>query len=200
MPACVVALASIAAMVPAAAIDMRDVHVARIDDAPRSRLVPIDEVRRMPLGFRNPTSPMDFAILPDVSATVSGPRSLVIHADGMIEGDTPQRFLAFLRTEAVKPGAIVLFNSTGGDPDAAVQLGRLIRQHGLHTAYGWSGVGRGTVGSCWSACTIAFLGGVRRSVFRGGLARYGFDGERFTLREFVPAGIDRSSPGIRVAA
>ena len=58
----------------------------------------------------------------------------------------------------------VVFNSTGGNLDDAIKLGYLIRSKGFSTAVGkytqtWDEPG---AAGCYSACTVAFLGGKYR--------------------------------------
>lgn len=57
--------------------------------------------------------------------------------------------------EQIEPG--VSFNSPGGDLDEAVAIGKLVREKGIATI-----VMPGA--SCISACAVAFLGGVSRTV------------------------------------
>lgn len=54
-------------------------------------------------------------------------------------------------------GNLVWFASDGGDIDAAMELGRLLRRHGLLTMVG-------KFDQCLSACVFAFMGGERRVV------------------------------------
>ncbi len=54
-------------------------------------------------------------------------------------------------------GNLVWFASDGGDIDAAMELGRLLRRHGLLTVVG-------KFDQCLSACVFAFMGGERRMV------------------------------------
>lgn len=54
-------------------------------------------------------------------------------------------------------GNAVWFASTGGDMDAAMDLGRMLRELGVFTA-----VARNE--QCFSACVFAFMGGERRTV------------------------------------
>lgn len=54
-------------------------------------------------------------------------------------------------------GNVVWFASDGGDIDTAMELGRLLRRHGLLTMVG-------KFDQCLSACVFAFMGGERRSV------------------------------------
>jgi len=52
---------------------------------------------------------------------------------------------------------VVWFASDGGDIDAAMEVGRLMRRHGLMSLVG-------KFDQCLSACVFAFMGGERRSV------------------------------------
>ncbi|MFN4127540.1 MAG: hypothetical protein ACK4HK_17150, partial [Pannonibacter indicus] len=52
-------------------------------------------------------------------------------------------------------GSTVVFNSPGGNPSKAIELGRLIRSLGLSTLQPRSL-------ECVSACALAFMGGVSR--------------------------------------
>jgi hypothetical protein len=66
-----------------------------------------------------------------------------------------ESFAQFLSSSA-SPIKIVYLDSFGGSTEAAIAIGRMIRKHGLDTAFH---VGRG---HCVSACTTMFLGGVHR--------------------------------------
>jgi len=97
--------------------------------------------------------------------------SCVVTAAGKIEGNTVDKFLAFL--EQGVEGNRVLLDSPGGDLNAGMALGRAFREHGLQTEIGiWQsdgGIG-GTIvsgGICNSACAYAFLGGTLRRVPEG---------------------------------
>lgn len=57
--------------------------------------------------------------------------------------------------------SVVIFNSPGGSVTEALEMGRDIRRHAASTY-----VGKGQ--QCVSACILAFVGGVRRAVARGG--------------------------------
>jgi hypothetical protein len=107
-----------------------------------------------------------------------------IFADGTFCADTADAFEQFLKQQPpTDPHAIVVLNSPGGDLDAGMALGRSIRQHGFWTEVGaaspiFIGVSPSVpkqvvpylrraitppfAGSCISACTIAYLGGVFR--------------------------------------
>lgn len=96
-----------------------------------------------------------------------------IVADGDITGETPEAFQAFLDTEPFDGFRFVMaLNSDGGSLVGGLRLGQMIREAGLDTKVerhppepGTGKPGFETApGSCFSACAIAFLGGVRRDV------------------------------------
>jgi hypothetical protein len=98
-----------------------------------------------------------------------------IQATGDITEDTPNVFETFLRSSEFMP-KIVRLNSEGGSLRGGVMLGELIRSHGFATEVGSSklnsdvpipgskNVYTKTPGSCSSACAMAFLGGVERTL------------------------------------
>jgi hypothetical protein len=112
-----------------------------------------------------------------------------IFADGAFCPDTADAFEQFLKQHPpTDPHAIVVLNSPGGDLDAGLALGRSIRKHGYWTDVGaasplFIGVSPSVPkqvvpylrraatppfgGSCISACTIAYLGGVFRFINYG---------------------------------
>lgn len=108
-----------------------------------------------------------------------------VSAEGKIMPDTPEQFKALLRRLKGRKLPVV-FQSYGGDVDAAIAIGRMIRAAGLETAVGRtqlngcpmlvprcpqkiveSGWSEGEVHSggayCFSACPLALAGGVVRS-------------------------------------
>jgi hypothetical protein len=112
-----------------------------------------------------------------IEATLGGPEAPAIRAEGNIDGETVdrlRRFLAQARARGVSfKGRTVFLHSPGGNLGQGVELGRVIRQEGLNTALGAPCSGRGCValrqqlGICASACTFAFLGGVKRTTSPG---------------------------------
>ena len=106
-----------------------------------------------------------------------------IAADGVITKDTPKRFAAVLK-EMGDRKLPVLLNSTHGDFDAAVEIGRMIRKKGLDTAVAVTGFIDCTsrdpacsnkpvpsrplkahvyeFGECGRECLLVLAGGVRR--------------------------------------
>lgn len=114
-----------------------------------------------------------------------GPRDYIF-ADGTICSDTDRIFEQFLDQNPPSAKAVVVvFNSAGGDADAAMRLGAVIRAHGLWTQVGSQyplmipqngNIPKSSVpyaiapssppfaGVCDSACSLAFMGGVQRMV------------------------------------
>jgi hypothetical protein len=112
--------------------------------------------------------------------------------EGEIDSEAPARVKAALQ-QAGPDGADVYINSLGGNLFAGMEIGRLIRRAGANTHVGTlvadiSGgasarvAGKKAVkaksGYCYSACTLAFLGGVHRYVPPG--SEYGV--HRFSSR------------------
>lgn len=89
-----------------------------------------------------------------------------IRAVGKIERDTPDRFTAFLTENGntVQPGRLMQLASNGGSLDGGVYLGLRIFKAGLDTVVGGGQSMMDAPVVCASACTLAFLGGVRRHV------------------------------------
>lgn len=76
-----------------------------------------------------------------------------IQADGLITSETPAQFIAYLKSNPYSP-RVIRFNSPGGDLNAGITLGQMLRKRGFATE----------ADICVSACTYAFLGGERRSL------------------------------------
>ena len=107
--------------------------------------------------------------------------SNMIVAEGDITGDTPDVFQAFLDTDPFDGFRFVMaLDSDGGSLVGGLRLGQMIREAGLDTTVQrylldpmTGKLGYDTAdGECFSACAIAFLGGVRRKVSEG--SRLGF--------------------------
>jgi hypothetical protein len=92
-----------------------------------------------------------------------------------------QGFEDFLKTADVKPGALVVFHSPGGSVGAGFAIGEAIRRNSLRTMVGQPktpdpstpltalATAAPTKGVCASACSMAFLGGTKRTVPNGSL-------------------------------
>ncbi len=88
-----------------------------------------------------------------------------IYADGVITSGTAARLNDFLNMHHAIPGAMIDFNSPGGNLQEGLQIGRLIRQRNLQTNISQQGAEYKPDqlnGFCYSACSIAFLGGIVR--------------------------------------
>jgi len=90
----------------------------------------------------------------DLQTTERGP-VVFLESNHLDRGDE-EIFARFLASPSGAAARIVYLDSRGGNTEAAIAIGRMIRQHGLDTAYH---VGHGR---CVSACTTIFLGGVHR--------------------------------------
>jgi hypothetical protein len=91
----------------------------------------------------------------------------VIVADGVIESETPETFVDFLKSGSSdrKLRRIVFFNSRGGNVVASMVFGHLLRQlriAGVVGRFEASGDPGPYVGECLSACVYALMGAVRR--------------------------------------
>jgi hypothetical protein len=97
-----------------------------------------------------------------------------IRWDVFLEGDIEAGDADRLERELVPIGndkADVYLNSPGGSLMDGLRIGRLLRRLGVNTFLGKRETGKSEVGPgvCLSACSIAFLGGVRRSVVVGSI-------------------------------
>ena len=91
----------------------------------------------------------------------------LVYLDGRIDADAPDRLVKAL--DRVDGKIAIWLNSPGGNLFAGMQLGRVIRKHDASTHI----IDYRTLlpGECYSACSLAFLGGVFR--FNDNGARYG---------------------------
>ena len=78
-----------------------------------------------------------------------------IYATGPFVQGTAADFRLFVQQNKVEAGAVVILESDGGSVAEALSMGRLIRQMGFDTE---------VTTHCFSSCTLAFIGGVRRYV------------------------------------
>jgi hypothetical protein len=94
----------------------------------------------------------------------------IIVAEGVIEEDTPQAFIDFVRSAATQRGArgVVLLSSPGGRVVASMRLGAALRKMraAVIVARSWREGDRDLTlaGPCMSACVYAMMGGVKRIV------------------------------------
>lgn len=114
-----------------------------------------------------------------------------IYLDGEIDADADKRFAEFLAANEPPYTSTVILNSPGGNPVTAMKIGRLIRQRGYSVDIGKRSISENTVreyanGQCYSACSLAYLGG--RFRWMSGTARYGV--HRFGFSEPVTNSVD----------
>lgn len=91
-----------------------------------------------------------------------------IYLDGEIDAAAPQRLSQAL--SKVQRGAIFIsFNSPGGNLFAGMELGRIIRKYGASTDIAMRGSKefQDQPGVCFSACSLAYLGGSFRYAHKG---------------------------------
>jgi len=88
----------------------------------------------------------------------------VIAAEGVIEADTPQAFVDFLRQGGSDANLrrIVFFNSRGGNVVASMVFGHILRELKVAGVVGRFESGSPYAGECLSACVYAMMGAVRR--------------------------------------
>jgi hypothetical protein len=96
-----------------------------------------------------------------------------IYISGTIDVDADKRFADFISRKNPPYTSTIIFNSPGGSPVTAMRIGRLIRERGYSVDVGRKiGVdGAQESGICFSACSLAYLGGRFRWLSSG--ARYG---------------------------
>lgn len=135
--------------------------------------------------FATPNAPMTFRTFDPCrgNSSLCGTRIL---ASGLIENDSHKKLASFISNAAkneLPPRLTIVFDSPGGSIAGGMELGHLIRKNGYDTAIemdieeeipanGKSGIR--TIASntmCASACSLAFLGGINRSITPDG--RYG---------------------------
>lgn len=111
-------------------------------------------------------TPMTVTVVPRSESGVFRDTALV-YLDGAIDAGAPDRLSDALNR--IDGKIAVWLNSPGGNLFAGMQLGRIIRKRGASTHI----VNYRTLlpGECYSACSLAFLGGIDRFNDKG--ARYG---------------------------
>ena len=105
-----------------------------------------------------------------------------LYLDGPIDSDAPKRLEAFILKNKVPARSWVILNSDGGSLLAGMRLGTIIRKNEFRTDVGErrstsSRTFEYDVGSCYSACTLAYTGGTFRFLKNGshfGIHRFAF--------------------------
>jgi hypothetical protein len=110
---------------------------------------------------------MTFRVQPLSSGNCGARCPHVIVADGVIESDTPQAFVDFLKSGAEdrRLRRVVFINSRGGNVVASMKFGHILREFRVASVIGRfepDGEPGPYVGECLSACVYAMMGAVRR--------------------------------------
>ena len=120
-----------------------------------------------PVAAQEHGASMSFRVAPLESRECGRHCPDVIVADGVIEAETPQTFVNFLKSGSSdsRLRRIVFFNSRGGNVVASMVFGHILR--GLRIAgvvgrFEAAGDPGPYVGKCLSACVYALMGAVRR--------------------------------------
>ena len=94
-----------------------------------------------------------------------------IFADGEIDNTSAALLTKTIEENHIPPNSMIYFNSPGGNLFGGMELGRIVRKRGLFTEVGKRGPMETTgqlrnyrvlAGECYSACTLAYIGGVFR--------------------------------------
>jgi hypothetical protein len=157
----------------------RDVYTERVGGCSPSpptglgRLMALATAVALALGALSPAAAqergasMSFHVAPLQSRECGRHCPDVIVADGVIEADTPQAFVDFLKSGSAdsKLRRIVFFNSRGGNVVASMVFGHILRDlrvAGIVGRFETGGDPGPYVGECLSACVYALMGAVRR--------------------------------------
>jgi hypothetical protein len=137
---------------------------------------------------------MDFeALPPDMVTRLRGGWSWDIFATGEVDLKAGENLELLLAEQRIPGGSQLHIHSPGGSLIGGMNLGRVIRAHGLITHVGRKGARENNFqdeleGHCMSAAALAFLGGEFR--FVAPKSRYGV--HRFTLNDSSPRAADEA--------
>jgi hypothetical protein len=106
----------------------------------------------------------DIQIVP-VTHPDGTPSQPEVYLSGEITDATVDQLSALIRERRLN-SSIVYLNSDGGDPQAGMDLGDLLRRSNINTAVGKIGKtpGRPAAGKCQSACVLTYVGGKFRFI------------------------------------
>jgi hypothetical protein len=103
-------------------------------------------------------------------AAVTGDATWTIYATGTIDNGAPDRLRVLIKSYNIPAGSTMEISSPGGSLMAGIKLGQVLRASGFDTEVGQSDPADRTAarpGQCFSACTLAFLGGRWRFIRTG---------------------------------
>ena len=127
----------------------------------------------MLMGFAMPAraSDMTFTLFPVGNPARCGTSCpQVIAAEGEITNDTPDAFVAFVRSQARRGDvrSVVFIDSPGGKVLSSMELGQAFRRLGIAAVVArpieTSGGSEFAAGHCYSACVYALMGGRKRVI------------------------------------
>lgn len=118
------------------------------------------------------SQPMQFNLRPPnkMYQLVTGDAAWTIFASGEIDDGAPERLDALVRKNHIPPTSTLYFDSPGGSLVAGMKLGKVIRSAGFNTdvaRYSATSEAHSVSGRCYSACTLAYLGGTWRYLTTG---------------------------------
>jgi hypothetical protein len=117
---------------------------------------------------------------PPIPSVLGPTEAWNIFADGVIDEGASTRLQQFLTDNKIPGDSSLYLNSHGGSLVEGMRLGRVIREHGLFTYVGRTDTSFTNLspGECYSACSLAFLGGI---------FRFGFHGSSYGVHRFYSA-------------
>jgi hypothetical protein len=114
---------------------------------------------------------MQFTLQPPHQPIQMFGNAWTIFADGAIDQTSAMRLIEVIKKNSIPRNSMIYLNSPGGDLAGGMGLGRTIREYGLFTQVAKRGPMETTgdfrsykvlPGGCFSACTLAYIGGVFR--------------------------------------
>jgi hypothetical protein len=115
-----------------------------------------------------PTSLQVVAVAPGHAARTSVDGPWLIYLDGPLDPGATSRIVSLVLQEKITR-AVMYLNSPGGSLVTAMQLGRVLREHGFDARVGarTQDAARPGPGTCYSACPFVLAGGVSRGLEPG---------------------------------
>lgn len=105
---------------------------------------------------------LTFSLIPPKQPIVIFGDAWEIYAEGFIDAQAANRLESLIEKHNISPYSVLYLNSLGGSLGGGIELGRIIRKHGLSTSVGRYGNGKeqpNESAQCFSACALAYLGG-----------------------------------------
>ena len=144
----------------------------------KSAVIPVEQSTSAPTTSTSTPPSISAAVAPSPSSTDTKANfalatvcerekcELMILYDAPINKANVEKFVQ--STASIPAGTSVLFNSIDGDLNSGIKLGQALRQKRFNTRVGRTKLNKKTLneidGQCYSACVLAFAGGVQRHV------------------------------------